>query len=86
MLRCKDNCLGFSFPKTHVRVAHSAYQITLLSSKRYCNRVDLHEILFITIGTSEFRVLLDFNKLRCEVNCLSFSLNKTVVRGALLAF
>ena len=55
--------------------------------------MDLHEILFIIIRTSVFGVLLDFNKLRCEDNSMSFSFPKTLfitirtsVLGVLLDF
>ena len=78
MLRCKDNFLGFSFPKTQVRAALSAYYIPLLSSKRNGNRVDHHEILFIIIRTYEFDVLIVFNILQCEDNNMSFSFPNTL--------
>ena len=51
-LRCKDNCLSFSFPKTLVRAAIWAYKITLLSSKGNGSSVDIDEILFIIIQTA----------------------------------
>ena len=35
-------------------------------------------ILFIIIHTSKFGVLLDFNFLLCEDNCVSFSFLKTL--------
>ena len=82
-LHCEDNCLSFSFPKTLVRAALSAFLITLLFSKGKGNRVDVHQISFIIIHTSEFCVLLGFNILRCEDISVSFSFPKTLVSAAL---
>ena len=44
--------------------------------------VDLHEILCIIIRNKNLGVLLDFNKLSCEDNSVSFSFPKTLVRAA----
>ena len=82
----KINWLRFTLPITLVRDTLSANYITLLSSKGICKSVDLQEILFIIIHTLEFGVLLDFNKFRCEDNCLSFSFPKTLVRAAVCAY
>ena len=46
------------------------------------SRVDIVDILFNNICWGEFGVLLDFNKLRCEDNSLSFTFPKTLVRAA----
>ena len=64
IVRCEDLSVSFSFPITLVSAAHSVDKITLLSSKGNGNRVDIHKILFITIRTTEFGVLFDFNMLR----------------------
>ena len=48
--------------------------------------MDLPEILFIIIRTTEFGVLLDFNMFQCEDNSVSLLLPKTLVRAALSAY
>ena len=52
-----------------------------MSSKGNSNLIDHHEMLFITNRISEFGVLLDFNKLQCADNIVSFSFPKSLTES-----
>ena len=80
MFRSEDNGVNFSFPKT---LSELLFELTRsLCCHQNATSIVLTFTLFIIIRkmSLDFVVLLDFIKIRCEHNGVSFLFPKTLVR------